>query len=154
MSDSRHIIDTDQNPEVYGDLWTIAENWSHHGKIVLSELLQKTDLYLDPVQIEGSIRGNDLYEHLKERNINVLNATVWQHLKINSDQIPEVWKYGPKGNAQYVFFWGTIDRSPDGNLYVRYLSWTGGNWVFSNYLLGGNWHEDFPAVIINKKPTP
>lgn len=140
-------IDTTQSPLVYGELWTIAENWSHQGVLVWEDVKESISLYLDPVQIEGSIRGNDLYEHIKEKNINVLNATVWQYLKSHQNEIPEKWKTGPKGNAQYVFFWGTIDRSPDGNLYVRYISWTGGNWVFSDYLLSGNWHEDFPAAV-------
>ena len=151
MTDARQTtIDTTINPKTYGELWTIAENWSHQDTLTNEDIQNNTELYLDPVQIQGSIRGNDLYEHLKEKNINVLNATVWEYLKNNPMEIPEMWKTGLKGNAQYVFFWGTIDRSPDGNLYVRYASWTGGNWVFGNYLMGGNWHEDFPAVVLKK----
>lgn len=151
MTDAtQELIDTTQTPHIYGELWTIAENWTNHSTLNWFETKNKTELYLDPVQIQGSLRGNDLYEHLKEKNINVLNATVWEYLKNHQNEIPESWKIGPKGNAQYVFFWGTIDRSPDGNLYVRYISWTGGNWVFGNYLMGGNWHEDFPSVVLGK----
>jgi len=150
MNTEANQIDTDRNPNNYGDLWTVAENWSHHGVITWLEMVKGVELFLDPVQIEGSIRGNDLFEHFKEKNTEVLNATVWEYLKQHPTEIPEEWKIGAKGNAQYIFFWGTIDRSPDGNLYVRYMSWTGGNWVFSNYLLGGNWHEDFPAVVVKK----
>ncbi|MDB5204795.1 MAG: hypothetical protein JWP09_823 [Candidatus Taylorbacteria bacterium] len=143
-------IDTTQNPHIYGELWTIAENWTHDGVIVFADIKEKLNLHLDPVQLGGSIRGNDLYEHLKEQNINVLNATIWQYLRDHHNEIPENWKIGPKDNAQYIFFWGTIDRSPEGDLYVRYISWTGGNWVFGNYLLSGNWHEDFPAAVLVK----
>ncbi len=148
--ESKNIIDTTLSPHTYGELWTIAENWSDQGIVVWSDFREKLTLFLDPVRIESSIRGNNLYEYLKEKNKNVLNATVWEYLKDHQDKIPEEWKLGIKGNAQYIFFWGTIDRSPDGNLYVRYISWTGGNWVFSSYLLSGNWHEDFPAVVMGE----
>lgn len=141
-------IDTTTTPKPYGELWTVAENKQDQGSIEWNTTKDLVQLYLDPIQIQGSIRGNDLYEHFKQKNIRTLNATVWEYLKFNQTGIPENWKIGPKGNAQYVFFWGTLDRSPDGDLYVRYISWTGGNWVFSNYLLGGNWHEDFPAAIL------
>ncbi len=147
---SENYIDTTGHPDTYGDLWTIAENWTNQGQLDPLEIKNKTSLFLDPVQIQGSIRGNDLYEHLKQKNICVLNAITWQYLRSHPGLIPEEWKTGSKGNAQYIFFWGTIDRSPDGDLYVRYISWTGGNWVFSNYLLGGNWHEDFPAIVMIK----
>jgi predicted dithiol-disulfide oxidoreductase (DUF899 family) len=139
-------------PAVYGNLWTIAENWSKHGISEIKNISTETSLFLDPVQIEGSIRGNDLYEFLKEKNTPVLNATIWEYLRNNESLIPEEWRFSTKGNAQYIFFWGTIDRSPDGNLYVRYITWSGGNWVFSNYLMSGNWHEDFPAVIKKSQP--
>ncbi len=143
-------IDTTKSPNTYGELWTIAENWSSQGVISSENIKDGTELFLDPVQVQGSIRGNDLYEHLKQKNINVLNAVVWEYLRTNKGCIPTEWKIGQNGNAQYIFFWGTLDRSPDGDLYVRYISWTGGNWVFSNYLMSGNWHEDFPTVILKK----
>lgn len=141
-------INTTSSPKVYGDLWTIAENWSNQGTISIVDIKDKTDLFLDPVQIDSSIRGNNLYELLKEKHVPVLNATVWEYLRNNEGHIPEDWKFSSKNSAQYVFFWGTIDRSPDGNLYVRYITWSGGNWVFSNYLMSGNWHDDFLAVIL------
>ena len=143
-------IDTDQTPKIYGELWTIAENWSKQGIIDWDKEKYKNALFLEPLQIEGSIRGNDLFEFFKEKNTQVLNANVWEYLKDNNEEIPEEWKTNKKGNSQYIFFWGTIDRSPDGNLYIRYLSWSGGNWVSSTYLLSGNWHEDFPAALFVK----
>ena len=137
-------------PHIYGELWTIAENSSPVKSIDLEEIVKNTSLLLHPLQESGSIRGNNLYEYFKEKKTPVLGASVWEYFKTHENQIPEEWKQSPKGNEQYIFFWGTIDRSPEGDLYVRYLSWTGGNWVFSNYLLGGNWHEDFPALVATK----
>jgi hypothetical protein len=143
-------IDTNKEPEPFGLLWTVAENFGKYGMIVWDKKKYKSSLFLHTMQVDGSIRGNDLFEYLKQKHTPVLNASVWEYLRDNQSEIPEEWKMSPKGNAQYIFFWGTIDRSPQGNLYVRYLSWTGGNWTTSNYLLSGNWHEDFPAAVLVK----
>ncbi len=143
-------INTDKEPKPYGLLWTIAEHGTKCGRIIWDKGTYKDTLFLHPLQIEGSIRGNDLYEFIKQKNIPVMNGCVWEYLKDNVAEIPDEWKMDTKGNARYVFFWGTIDRSPEGDLYIRYLSWTGGNWTSSNYLLSGNWHEDFPAAVFEK----
>lgn len=140
-------IDTDKEPKPYGLLWSVAEHFSKHGTISWNKDTYKDNLFVHPLQIEGSIRGNNLFEFIKEKNLPVMNACVWEYLKENFSAIPEEWKMDEKGNARYIFFWGTIDRSPEGDLYIRYLSWTGGNWTTSNYLLSGNWHEDFPAAV-------
>jgi len=143
-------IDTNNEPNPYGLLWSVAEHWSKRGAIEWNKEAQADTLFLAPMQIEGSIRGNNLFEFIKEKNIPVMNACVWEYLKANPEEVPEEWKMNSAGNACYIFFWGTIDRSPEGDLYVRYLSWTGGNWSASNYLLSGNWHEDFPAAVYEK----
>jgi hypothetical protein len=137
-----NIINTEPKP--YADLWSIAENWSN-GEITDWTRL---NLFLHPMQKDGSMRGNDLFEFFKEKKVSVLNASAWEYLKTNQNEIPESWKYSELKGAQYIFFWGTIDRSPSGDLYVRYLAWSGGNWLFSNFLLSGNWHEDFPALTV------
>lgn len=132
----------------YAELWTIAENTGSALLSTWADTKEKVELFLHPLQLEGSVRGNDLYEYLKQKKLNVLDATVWQYLKENQNEIPEKWKYSDTGGAQYIYFWGTLDRSPAGDLYVRYLSWSGGNWIFSNFLLSGNWHEDFLAAVL------
>lgn len=141
------LIDTDKSPQVYGLLWTIAENFSKRGTISWNKDKYKDALFMHPMQMGSSIRGNDLYEYFKQKNTPIMNASVWEYLKEHTEEIPEEWKRKYGGNELYIFFWGTIDRSPKGDLYVRYISWTGGNWTASNYLLSGNWHEDFPAAI-------
>ncbi|MES2060168.1 MAG: hypothetical protein V4438_04010 [Patescibacteria group bacterium] len=141
------MIDTDKEPAPYGLLWTIAENFNKRGIIKWDKKRFKDALFIHSMQMDGSIRGNDLFEYFKEKHTPVLNAAVWEYLKDNPTQIPEEWKKKEGGNEQYIFFWGTIDRSPQGNLYVRYITWTGGNWAAGSYLLSGNWHEDFPAAV-------
>ncbi len=150
QSSNSQEIDTDKDPKPYGLLWSIAEHFSKKGIITWDKAAFKDNLFTHPLQNGGFVRGNDLYEFLKQKNIPVMNACVWEYLKENTGEIPEEWKMSVKGDACYIFFWGTIDRSPEGDLYVRYLSWTGGNWTESNYLLGGNWHEDFPAAVYEK----
>ncbi len=143
-------INTNKEPQPYGLLWTVAENFGKVGMINWDKRKYKDALFIHSLQIDGSIRGNDLFEYFKEKHTPVMNAAIWEYLKENTTDIPEEWKTGASGNAAYIFFWGTIDRSPQGNLYVRYLTWTGGNWTASNYLLSGNWHEDFPAAVYIK----
>ena len=140
--------ETNTTPRPYADLWSVAENRETEGFTSWAESKDTLTLFLHPQQLDGSLRGNNLYEFFKEKNVSVLNATVWEYLKANPHDIPEAWKFSDKEGSQYIFFWGTIDRSPNGDLYVRYLAWSGGNWLFSNYLLSGNWHEDFPAVVV------
>ena len=140
-------IDTDKSPQVYGLLWTIAENFGKRGIISWNKDKYKDALFMHPLQMGDSIRGNDLYEYFKQKNTPVMSAGVWEYLREHTEEIPEEWKRKYGGNELYIFFWGTIDRSPEGDLYVRYLSWTGGNWTAGNYLLSGNWHEDFPTAV-------
>jgi|CXWL01.1.fsa_nt_gi hypothetical protein len=144
------MIDTSAEPRPFGLLWTVAEHFGKRGAILWDKNLYKDTLFVHPLQIDDSLRGNNLFEFIKEKSLPVMNACVWEYLKENTDEIPEVWKFSAKKGEQYIFFWGTIDRSNTGDLYVRYLSWSGGNWIFSNYLLSGNWHEDFPAAVYEK----
>lgn len=145
-------IDTTKEPTIFEPLWTITEHWKDLGVITWDKTKHGDTLFLHPLQIDGSMRGNNLFEFFKSKRFPVLNACVWEYLKEHNEEIPESWKFSTDGGEQYIFFWGTIDRSNSGDLYIRYLSWSGGNWVFSNYLMSGNWHEDFPAAL-NEKVT-
>lgn len=82
------------------------------------------ELYLDESQKEGkSIKGNKLRQRLaKLIGKRVMNANILDFLLDHPELIPEEWK----GKA--IFFWGTVYRSSDGNLCVRYLYWDGGRW--------------------------
>lgn len=52
----------------------------------------------------------------------VLNANVLDFLREHPELIPDEWK------GKFTFFWGTIYRHRDGDLYVRCLYWDGGRW--------------------------
>lgn len=96
-------------------------------------------LYLSKFQKNGVIEGNKLRKELEGKP--VLNACVLDYLLAHPHLIPEEWK----GNA--VFFWGTIYRDSDGNLFVRCLYWLGGRWRWGNYWLDDDWDDNDPAVL-------
>lgn len=144
------MIDTDKAPQPYGLLWTIAENLGKRGMVDWNKKKYAEALFFHPLQEEVTINGENLLKYFREKHTPVLNAIIWEYLRDNPKEIPDEWKINQKGEVQYIFFWGTIDRSPQGNLYVRYITWTGGNWTASNYLLSGDWHGDFPAAVFVK----
>jgi hypothetical protein len=103
---------------------------------------KKVELYLSKPQKKGNtIVGNDLRKDVAKRQ--VLSATILDYLlKLeNQHLIPEEWK----GKA--IFFWGTIYRSADGNLYVRCLCWDGDGWVWHYRWLGHGFRGYNPAAV-------
>ena len=102
--------------------------------------LTKVNLHLDPGQRYGNVlKGTELRKKLEGKP--VLNAVVLDHYLANPHLIPEEWK----GKA--VFFWGTIYRHSDGNLYVRYLFWNGPGWISVHFWLGHVWNDSNPAAV-------
>jgi hypothetical protein len=96
-------------------------------------------LYLSKKQKKGSIEGNDLRKELADKP--VMNANVLDYLLAHPELIPEEWK------GKYIFFWGTIYRDSDGNLYVRYLGWNGSSWNCYYCWLGSGFGSGRPAAL-------
>ena len=111
-----HLIDCNKDPFTPSG-WKV-EKHKKSGMVKWTKDL--VHLYLSEKQKSGCIQGNELREELEGKP--VLNANVLDFLLNHPHLIPEEWK----GKA--VFFWGTIYRSPDGDLYVRYLYWDGARW--------------------------
>lgn len=136
----KHIIDLAADPY-------IPNNWKveHHEKGV-------SDFEFDPTKVrlhlsknqEGtkSVEGHKLREELA--NEPVLNANLLDYLLKNPHLIPEEWK------RKYVFFWGTIYRASNGDLYVRALSWHGSGWFWNYSYLGRDFDSDNPAACLAK----
>jgi hypothetical protein len=134
----KHIIDCDAKPFV-PDGWKVEEHIKG-GQFKWDPSSIK--LYLDESQENGkSIVGNKLRELLSGKP--VFNANVLDYLYAHPELIPEDWK----GKA--IMFWGTIYRSSDGYLYVRYLCWGGGRWNWNCYWLGGGFY-DFSLAALRK----
>ncbi len=100
----------------------------------------RVKLYLAKSQTPGKlIEGNKLRKELEGQL--VLNANVLDYLLKNPELIPDEWK----GKA--VFFWGTIYRNSNGDLFVRYLRWSGSQWCWNCGWLGGNFDDNDPAAV-------
>jgi hypothetical protein len=80
----------------------------------------KVFFYPSNRQVTGSIEGHKLRQKLTDKS--VLNANVLDYLLDHPELIPEDWK------NKRIYFWGTIYRDSDGDLYVRQLDWDGSKW--------------------------
>jgi hypothetical protein len=123
-----HMIDCDAPPFIHNG-WFIEEH-GKNGQLGMWKWNPKVGLYISEKQRKGIITGNDLRKELVDRPI--LNVNVLDYLLAHPKLIPESWK-GIK-----VFFWGTIYRNDNGDLYVRYLYWGGFRWDWVYSWLGNN----------------
>jgi hypothetical protein len=150
-------IDGDLNPNVTSGLYLTGEGTEHRkmGKITL-EKREDGKLYanskevvldLSPNQQNGkTIKGHKLSKELKNKQ--VLNACIMDALRANTQLIPEDWKQDEQGRARYIYFWGTIFRIANGDLYVEFLYWNGGRWSWDCRWLGVGWSSRCPAASL------
>jgi hypothetical protein len=131
-----HIIDCDASPFM-PDGWKVEEH-QKGGQFKFDA--SQVQLFLAEGQKKGKVmEGNKLRKELAGKP--VLNACVLDYLLAHPHLIPEEWK------GKYVFFWGTIYRNSDGNLYVRYLYWYGDRWYWDYHWLDDDWTDYLPAVL-------
>jgi len=117
--------------------WEVVEH-QKGGKVKWTK--ESVQLYLSANQKGGKwIEGDDLRKELAGKP--VLNACVLDYLLAHPGLIPEEWK------SKFVFFWGTIYRSSDGGLYVRFLYWLGGRWRWGCHWLVYGWGVNGPAAL-------
>lgn len=137
-SRSGSIIDSSALPFIPSG-WTVE---SHDPEAWVSFDSNKANLYWSDLQ-KGEMRYIEGYKLQKELSgLPILNANVLDHLLSNKDLIPKNWK------NKYIFFWGTIYRSPGGLLAVRCLLWTESlGWHWSGHWLGGSFGRDCPTVL-------
>ncbi len=132
------VVDLDADPFV-PDGWSV-EDHRIGGQIDFDP--SKIALYLSEKQKgDGRIEGHKLREELKTRPVYNANLLDWLLRKENQHLIPEEWK------NQYVFFWGTVYRGPDGSLFVRYLCCFGGGWCWDGFWLDRDWSSGLPAAV-------
>lgn len=124
--------------------WKIESHYTALGTIEWDP--KNIELYFSESQKSGSIKGTELHKELADKN--VLNATVLDWLLEHPDQIPESWK------GQYVYFWGTIYRNSDDNLYVRYLYWNDDKWNWNYNWLDNDFDDQNPAVLLASGLVP
>jgi hypothetical protein len=138
----KHVVDFDKHlnvPSGFGLLpdW---EQLPHRIKGVMEYNPAKVALYLDKVQQQpfGLIHGHELRKKLE--SVPVYGDQLLDLYFANQYLIPEGW-------GDVLFFWGTIYRDAKGNLYVRYLYRSNGQW-WKHYLsLDMPLHSNFAAVV-------
>ena len=110
--------------------------------------LKLTELDLTKVQFESclrkgesSIKGEEKYKRLTHEHAEKirLDAQVFLTLWENQHLIPASGKELTNGNTTYVFFDGTILRSPGGGRFVLCLYWSDGEWQWGCDWLGSDW---------------
>ena len=136
MQEVRHLINCDTEPFL-PDGWQGVEFHRKHGEFLWSQ--DKVQLYLADGQQSGTVVGTELRTVLGGKS--VLNANVLDYLLAHPQLIPESWK------GKLVFFWGTIYRSADGGLCVRYLGWSGLGWRWDYHWLDDHWRSRGPAAV-------
>lgn len=133
-----HIIDCDADPFV-PDGWKVTEH-QKGGQFKWNKEAQKEAFFYAEGQQNGkALEGNKLRKELAGKP--VMNANVLDYLLAHPHLIPEEWK------GKYVFFWGTIYRNSDGDLYVRCLYWSGDRWDWGYGWLGNDWVGVHPAAL-------
>lgn len=141
VATTQHIIDCDADPFTPNG-WTV-DSHRKDGQFIFDPA--KIKLHLSPNQRDGKrIRGNELREELASEP--VLNANVLDFLLKNPHFIPEEWKRDANDHTRFIFFWGTVYRSPHGRLYVRDLYFDGG-WSWGCGWLGDGWGGYSPAAL-------
>jgi hypothetical protein len=143
----KYLVDFDKLPSI-PDGWEIlpdSEQLPNRMKGVMEYDPAKVVFHLDEGQKDGNvIEGNKLRKKLKD--VPVYGAQLLDFYLANPHLIPEEWKKDEKGNTRYIFFWGTIYRSADGNLFVRCLCWRGGSWSWNYDWLGSGRSGRSPAA--------
>lgn len=97
---------------------------------------------------ESFIKGEERLKRLKGVGNIRLDAKVFQTLWENQSLIPESWKEKTDGNVTFIFFDGTVLRSPGGGRYVLYLYWDDGRWGWYYSWLEDDWSVDDPSAVL------
>lgn len=145
---TNHIIDCDKAPLILYDGWKVEEHikggqfaWNPEKVKLFLSVNQKYDT-------STSMKGEELRKELKDQP--VVNANVLDYLLDHPNLIPEEWKVEEKGKTRYVFFWGTIYRDPEDDLFVRYLSFDGSHWKQEHYWLYDGFNDNYSACVFTK----
>lgn len=130
------FINCDANPYIPND-WKVEEH-RKGGEMEFDPT--KVVFHLDEGQKNGrTIVGNELRKRFADKP--VMNACVLDFLLANTNLIPEMWKANEDGSTRYIYFWGTVYRSSDGSLCVRYLCWRDGRWNWRYNWLDYEWDD-------------
>jgi len=131
----------------------LGKGWSFEEQdersLALTELdLTKVRLEIMLMEGEAYINGEEKLRQLKKADYIRLDAKVFQTLWENQMLIPERWKEKTNGDTTYIYFDGTVLRSPDGDRYVLCLDWSDGQWDWYYDWLGSGWDVLRPSAVL------
>ncbi|MEK7498614.1 MAG: hypothetical protein AAB611_02005 [Patescibacteria group bacterium] len=97
---------------------------------------------------EKEITGRENLKRLKASGNIRLDAKVFQTFWENQHLIPELWQEEVNGNIRFVYFEGTVLRSPSGNRCILFLFFNGGRWYWYYAWLGDGRNVDYPSAVL------
>jgi hypothetical protein len=137
------VVDLDANPFIPRIGWEVDE---HQKGGFFKWNQNQAQPYSAKQQKNGKVtQGYELRRELEGKR--VFNANLLDYLFAHPHLIPEKWKQDKQGRTRYIFFWGTIYRDEDCDLYVRYLYWDGSKWDCGYRWLAKDWGVDDPAIL-------
>ena len=110
-----HKIDCDAEPSIPKEVGGKIETHLQEGTIQWDFRRFKLHTEYEQEQVLGGINGHEILKKLQHKG--VLNACVLEYLLKHPKLIPEEWK------KRIVYFWGTIYRSRNNDLYVTSIFW-------------------------------
>ena len=145
-NDPKQILKVDRSkpfdPSFVGKGWIIDEQDERALALEEINLTQASfETTLNPN--ESYVQGEEKLRRLKKMNQVRLDAKVFPTLWENKHLIPKSWK--TKG---YIYFDGTVLRSPYGHRSVLYLCWRDGGWRWGCHWLEGSWRSHEPSAVI------
>lgn len=98
---------------------------------------------------QGSmVGGAEFVRRIRLRNAVPLGANAFQAFQENPHLYPESFKEKTNGHTTYVFFPGTVLRSPSGSRCGLCLYWHGGKLGWDCRWLGDWWDANDPAAVL------
>lgn len=151
VNDTTIMVNLDAPPKLPFDNAKIEKNsgggWvkveKREGELYVDDY--RVVLHLSEQQKNSRMSGHELRKELSGKP--VLHPNILDALLEYPDLIPEDWKKD-EDRYIYIFFWAVIFRSSDGNLCVRCLYFSGGQWNGGCYWLGRDWVGINPAVLL------
>lgn len=136
------------NPaEFIGNGWTIEEQ--DERSLALAEVdiaaIRFETMFNDG---ETRITGEEKLKRLKSAGYVRLDAKVFQTFWENQYLIPERFKEKTNGNTTFVFFDGSVFRSPYGSRSVLFLFWIDSRWNWRYAWLADDLNANNPSAVL------
>ena len=153
----KHLVDLGASPRLP---FAGAEVVKHEGVgVVEIELRSDDNLYIDGKKVnlvlserqkgDNEVVGNELRQELEGGEQVLLNSNVLDCIYDHPELFPEHWKRDENGDTRYIFFWGSIFRSPTiGYLRTWCLYWYGDVLKRQHDWLGNDLSRHAPSASV------